>query len=160
MNLPNASMAWINNRLSLMAQGLGIAVAGPANQLLMGYNLLSMARSFGRDYGDLDFRLRAEKRCLKTWAKAWALDHRDRSDGDIRFAIDALARISTVLAELLENSSNYSTLDSGRGPRIRDGVRALCHSISGSLLRTQRSPQPVRPDLTRTLSNFLLNLVC
>jgi len=128
----------------LIAQGLGIAVVWVANQLLTSYNLLSTARSFGQDYGDLDFRLRAEKRCLKTWAKAWALDHRGRSDDDVRFAMDVLARISTVLAELLEYSSKYGTPD--RGPRI-SGARALCQSFSDSLRRTQKSPQPIKPRL-------------
>jgi hypothetical protein len=139
----------------LIAQGLGIAVVGLADQLLAGYGLLSTARSFGRDYGDLDFRLRAEKLCLEKWAKAWALDHRGRSDDDQRFAIDALARISTVLAELLEYSSRYGAPDSDCGRRVRDGVRALYHSISVSLRRTQKSPQPTQPQLNQDVVELL-----
>ena len=88
----------------MTAQGLGIAVVGLANQLLTSYNLLSTARSFGRDYGDLDFRLKAEKFCLERWAEAWALDLRSRSDDEQRFAIvmsvgtnlDGLSRTTRV----------------------------------------------------------------
>ena len=119
------------------------------------YNLLSTARSFGRDYGDLDFRLSAEKFCLEQWAEAWALDHRSRSDAEQRFAIYALARISTVLAELLEYSSKYGAPDGDRGPRKRDGARALCRSISVSLRRTQKSPQPTQPRLNQNSAELL-----
>jgi len=126
----------------LIAQGLGIAVVGLADQLLTGYNLLSTARSFGRDYGDLDLRLATEKLCLEKWAKAWAQDHRSRSDAEQRFAINVLARILTVLTELLEYSSRYGAPEGDRGPRIRDRIRAPFQSIIVSFRRAHESPQP------------------
>jgi len=139
----------------LTAQGLGIAVVGLANQLLTSYNLLSTARSFGRDYGDLDFRLKAEKFCPERWAEAWALDHRSRSDDEQRFAIYALARISTVLAELLEYSSKYGAPDSDYDLRKRDGARALYQSLSVSLRHTQKSLQPIQPQLNQDVAELL-----
>ena len=139
----------------MIAQGLGIAVVGLANQLLTGYNLLSTARSFGRDYGDLDFQLTAEKLCLEKWAEAWAQDHRNRSDNEQCFAIDALARISVVLAELLEYSSKYGMPDGDRSPRKRDSARALYQSISDSFGRTQKSPQLIQPQLSPDVVELL-----
>jgi len=139
----------------LIAQGLGIAVVGLANQLLTGYDLLSTARSFGRDYGDLDIRLTTEKLCLEKWAKAWEQDHKGRSDDEQRFAINVLARILTVLAELLEYSSKYGAPDSDRGPRRRDSARALYQSFSVSLRRTQKTPQPIQPRLSQDFAELL-----
>jgi hypothetical protein len=139
----------------LIAQGLGIGVIGLADQLLTGYNLLSTARSFGRDYGDLDLRLTTEKLCLEKWAKAWALDHRGRSDGEQRFAINVLARILTVLTELLEYSSKYGAPDSDHGPRIRDRIRAPFESIFVSLRRAQESRQPNEPRLNQDVAELL-----
>jgi len=139
----------------LIAQGLGIAVVGLANQLLTGYNLLATAQSFGRDYENLEFRLTTEKHCLEKWVKEWARDHGGRSDGEQRFAINVLARISNILAELLEYSSKYGTPDNERGPRKRDSARALYQSFSNSLRRTQKSPQPIQPQLNQEVVELL-----
>ena len=119
------------------------------------YNLLSTARSFGRDYGDLDFRLTTEKLCLEKWAKAWALDHSSRSDDEQRFAINVLARILTVLAELLEYSSKYGAPDGARSPRIRDRIRAPFESIFVPLRRAQESPRPNQPQLNQDVAELL-----
>jgi len=139
----------------LIAQGLGIAVVGLANQLLAGYNLLSTARSFGRDYGDLDFQLTAEKLCLEKWAEAWEQDRRNRSDNKQRFAIDALARILAVLAELLEYSSKYGMPDGDRGPQKHDSSLPLYQSISVPSGRTQKNPQPIQTELNPDVVELL-----
>ena len=139
----------------MIAQGLGIAVVGLANQLLTGYNLLSTARSFGRDYGYLDIRLKTEKLCLEKWAKAWEQDHKGRSDDEQCFAINVLAQILTVLAELLEYASRYSAPDSDHGPRKRDSARALYQSFSFTFRRTPKTSQPIQPRLCQDVAELL-----
>jgi len=82
--------------------------------------VLSTARSFGRDYEDLCFRLDIEKLCLKKWGDAWVLDQSSRqihpSEPDYRIAIATLARISAVFVELLEYLSYCDR------PRKRDVI--------------------------------------
>ena len=45
--------------------------------------------------------------------------------------------------------------DSDRGPRKRDGARALYQSLSDSLRRTQKSPQPIQPRLNQEVVELL-----
>ena len=76
---------------------------------LEGYKFLSTAQSFGRDYGDLCYRLDIEKLYLKKWVDAWVLDQSSRqihpSDPDYQFAIATLARVLAVFGELVVYSS-------------------------------------------------------
>jgi len=136
-----------------------MAVVGLAGQLftasLEGYNLLSTAQSFGRDYDDLCFRLDTEKLCLEKWAEAWVLDQSSRqinpSDRDYRFAVATLARISAVFAELLEYSSYGMHCD--RGPRKRDVIQQRLRS----LFRSAEEPSVNPPGLDQDSINLLNN---
>jgi len=59
------------------------------------------------------------------------------------------------LAELLEYSSKYGAPDGDRRPRKRDSGRALYQSFSVSLRRTQKTPQPIQPQLSQDIAELL-----
>jgi len=124
--------------------------------------LLSTARSFGRDYEDLCFRLDTEKLCLEKWAEAWVLEQSRRqihpSDRDYRFAVATLARISAVFAELLEYSS-YG-MDCDRGPRKRDVIPQRLRSLFRPLAISSspaEEPSVNPPELDQDSINLLNN---
>jgi len=87
---------------------------------------LSDAKSFGRDYEDIAYKIEAEKLYLEKWAEAWVLEQSrrqiDPSRRDYRFAVTTLARIAALFAEVLEHSSNYG-VDYDHSPRKRDEIR-------------------------------------
>jgi len=123
--------------------GIGLAVAGLAGQLfsacLEGYSLLSAAKSFGRDYEDLCWKIDTERRYLEKWADAWISGESriDPQSPDYRFAVTTLARISGVFAEMLEYSSKYG-INYHRNERKRDAFR---HLVSTSLETLSLSTQ-------------------
>jgi hypothetical protein len=128
---------------------------------LEGYNLLSTARSLGRDYQVLSFKLDAEKRYLEKWAEVWIHGETiDPSHRDYRFAVAALAQISGVFAELAEYSSRYGiTCDSS--PTIRDAIRNIIpmrlRQLSVSPHRHTESPPPPQAGLDRNSIELLTN---
>jgi len=137
-----------------IVQGLGLAVVGVAGQLfragLEGYNLLSTAESFGRDYADLGHRLDTEKLRLEKWGEAWELHNSKRNidacHRDMRFAVATLARISAIFIELVECSSKYGMTYDHR-TRKRDTFRYLLRPSSPQL---PRIPSPHPPGSTPT----------
>jgi len=123
--------------------------------------LLSTARSLGRDYQVLSFKLDAEKRYLEKWAEVWIHGETiDPSHRDYRFAVAALAQISGVFAELTEYSSRYGiTCDSS--PTIRDAIRNIVpmrlRQLSVSPHRHTESSPPPQAGLDRNSIELLTN---
>jgi hypothetical protein len=123
--------------------------------------LLSTARSLGRDYQVLSFKLDAEKRYLEKWAEVWIHGETiDPSHRDYRFAVAALAQISGVFAELAEYSSRYGiTCDSS--PTICDAIRNIVpmrfRQLSVSPHRHTECPPPPQAGLDRNSIELLTN---
>jgi hypothetical protein len=116
----------------MINQGIGLAIVGLAGQLfeasLKGYNLLETAQSFGKDYEDLTYQLNTEKLFLEKWAKAWVPDRSNHqmepsaSHGDYLYAVNTLARITAVFAELSKYSAMYDLPVDGGRPTKRDAI--------------------------------------
>lgn len=123
--------------------------------------MLSTARSLGRDYQVLSFKLDAEKRYLEKWAEVWIHGETiDPSHRDYRFAVAALAQISGVFAELAEYSSRYGITCDSR-PTIRDAICNIIpmrlRQLSVSSHRHTESPPPPQAGLDRNSIELLTN---
>jgi hypothetical protein len=146
-----------------------MAVVGLAGQLfnasMAGYELLEKAKSFGRDYEELSWRLDAEKLALEKWAEAWVRNQSNRSDRDYRFAVTTLARILALFAELVEYSSRYGIegMDSNRdsepsttATRKRDILRQKI-SVSWRSLHPPKTPTATQSGLDQDCIELLSN---
>jgi hypothetical protein len=124
---------------------------------LEGYKLLSDAKSFGRDYEDIAYKIEAEKLYLEKWAEAWVLEQSrrqfDPSRPDYRFAVTTLARIAALFAEVLEHSSNYG-VDYDHSSRKRDEIRRRVYERLSLTTRVSDSaPSGLNQDSVELLSS-------